>query len=421
MKSFRKLIISLITVIALILVVNPIGASAEWKQDSKGWWNKEGKSYSIGWKQIDSKWYYFNQDGYMVHDTIINGYKIGSDGAWVQNTSIQTIETTLNPKWESGGINLKSGVNADYKYCIRTKLFKVDKETILKIAGITKGKAICVFTYDYNGNMLSNIGYTDKPYILKSGINYRIVFGFSDGKIDASNVEETKQNILLLQPKYGQYGSSMNILGDSFTDATFQTQYTKYYEQIKNILGIKTINNYGQGGTCVTKGDVNNNSFIDRYNTMNKDADIVLVFGGTNDWGKHKKLGTINDTVNTTFYGAMNELCDNLNKNYSNKKIIFVTPIMRISPADGCVESLPANEQVNNLGLKLVDYVDAMIKVCKAKNIPVCDLYRTSGLNPINRQSNLYTTYYADGIHPNNKGYEIIGEEISEFIENQSK
>ena len=84
MKSIKQLIaIGVIT--SSILVLNPTVAHAEWKQDNQGWWNTKGSSYSTGWENINSKWYYFGQDGYMAHDTIIDGYNIGSDGAWIQN------------------------------------------------------------------------------------------------------------------------------------------------------------------------------------------------------------------------------------------------------------------------------------------------------------------------------------------------
>lgn len=53
--------ITLVTTAALF----PLGASAEWKQDSNGWWNTEGNSYSIGWKSINGAWYYFDSTGYM--------------------------------------------------------------------------------------------------------------------------------------------------------------------------------------------------------------------------------------------------------------------------------------------------------------------------------------------------------------------
>lgn len=70
-----------------VLGVTSISASAEWRQDSTGWWNAEGNSYSTGWKQIDGKWYYFNSNGYMAHDTIVDGYKIDNNGVWIQNNT----------------------------------------------------------------------------------------------------------------------------------------------------------------------------------------------------------------------------------------------------------------------------------------------------------------------------------------------
>jgi hypothetical protein len=87
MKKLKllKLIVSSL-VVASVVSLNPIGASAEWKQDSNGWWNTEGNSWSVGWRQIDGKWYYFGQDGYMVHDTVVNEYNIGSNGVWIQST-----------------------------------------------------------------------------------------------------------------------------------------------------------------------------------------------------------------------------------------------------------------------------------------------------------------------------------------------
>jgi len=71
-------------IVVSVLALNPTGASAEWNQDSNGWWNTEG---NVGWKEIDGKWYYFGQDGYMAHDTSVNGYTLGSDGAWIDTSN----------------------------------------------------------------------------------------------------------------------------------------------------------------------------------------------------------------------------------------------------------------------------------------------------------------------------------------------
>lgn len=90
MKKLIKVIASLLFVNSLF-ILKPIGACAEWKQDSNGWCNTEGSSQSIGWKEIDGKWYYFYDTGYMAHDTTVDGYTLGSDGSWIetaQNSSV---------------------------------------------------------------------------------------------------------------------------------------------------------------------------------------------------------------------------------------------------------------------------------------------------------------------------------------------
>ncbi len=73
--------------------VTPMVANAEWKSDSNGWWYTEGNSWATGWKQINGAWYYFYSDGYMAHDTTVEGYYLNSNGIWISN---QTNNTSAN-------------------------------------------------------------------------------------------------------------------------------------------------------------------------------------------------------------------------------------------------------------------------------------------------------------------------------------
>lgn len=97
--------VGILLAVASVLVANPIGVSAEWKQDNIGWWYSEGNSWSIGWKEINGKLYYFEQDGYMAHDTTIDGYKLGSDGTWIESTQIDPPQTSGDYKIGSGSFN----------------------------------------------------------------------------------------------------------------------------------------------------------------------------------------------------------------------------------------------------------------------------------------------------------------------------
>lgn len=65
----KEVIKKLIRVMGLTLVVtniNYVPASAKWIKDSKNNWNwLESNSKTTGWKEIDKKWYYFDEDGIM--------------------------------------------------------------------------------------------------------------------------------------------------------------------------------------------------------------------------------------------------------------------------------------------------------------------------------------------------------------------
>ncbi|OVE68270.1 cell wall-binding protein [Clostridium diolis] len=80
-------------VVASVLMLNPIGANAEWKQDKKGWWYSEGNSWATGWRVIDGSLYYFDTKGYMLGstpnefgDNVINSsgqfQNVTIEGAW---------------------------------------------------------------------------------------------------------------------------------------------------------------------------------------------------------------------------------------------------------------------------------------------------------------------------------------------------
>jgi len=55
-----------------------------WKSNSKGWWYEDAASWypSSQWLWIDGKCYYFGADGYMYTSRYVDGYWVGSDGAY---------------------------------------------------------------------------------------------------------------------------------------------------------------------------------------------------------------------------------------------------------------------------------------------------------------------------------------------------
>ena len=95
------------------------------------------------------------------------------------------------------------------------------------------------------------------------------------------------------------------FLGDSITEGVgVSCVENRYTDVFKKITDVGEIKNYGISATRIAKqhngsiyGEfVDKNSFCERYNEMDDDADIVVVFGGTNDYGHgDAPFGTKND------------------------------------------------------------------------------------------------------------------------------
>ncbi|EHJ00333.1 cell wall binding repeat-containing protein [Clostridium sp. DL-VIII] len=109
-KSKLTKVIAMSLIAASALGLNPIKASAEWKQNKTGWWFEEGDSWATGWERIDGKWYYFDSHGYMEHNKTVGGYYLDTNGAWINLT---TTSDGLKFDKSTGTIVGYSGSNTD--------------------------------------------------------------------------------------------------------------------------------------------------------------------------------------------------------------------------------------------------------------------------------------------------------------------
>ena len=214
-------------------------------------------------------------------------------------------------------------------------------------------------------------------------------------------------------------GKKINFLGDSITEGYGTTKV--YHDYLNEMLSLSACRNYGIGGSTIANGQ---NPMYSRALSMDIDADLVCVFGGTNDFanfncalGELCNKGENNERIaNTdcdTFYGALHTLCNNLINRYPDKKIVMFTPIHREVFAGQKTEFQP-----NNVGIYLYQYVNAVKEVAEWYSIPVCDLYSISGLQPNN--SNHKSLYFSpsDGLHPKAEGHEVLARVIYNFLKN---
>ena len=138
---------------------------------------------------------------------------------------------------------------------------------------------------------------------------------------------------------------------------------------------------------------------------MENDADVVVVFGGTNDFGHgNVPIGKFSDRVNTTYYGACHVLMQGLLEKYPASAIVFMTPLHRLSE----------DEPSMGNGLNLKRYVDIIKEVAEYYAIPVLDLYAISGIQP--RVDVMRERYCPDGLHPNGEGHKLIASRLASFL-----
>ena len=204
-------------------------------------------------------------------------------------------------------------------------------------------------------------------------------------------------------------GLTINFLGDSITEGRGTTGEDKVFHQIiKEKYGLKHAYNYGIGGTRIARQIVPSKvkprhdlTFELRSDIMDRNADAVVVFGGTNDFGHgDAPFGNVDSEDIYTFCGAVNSLINKLKRDFSNAKIIFMTPIHRIT------EMNPSNPD----GKILEDYVNAIRTICKKHSIPVIDLFEINPLDPADSK------LVPDGLHPSDAGHSIMAEVIAEEL-----
>lgn len=212
-------------------------------------------------------------------------------------------------------------------------------------------------------------------------------------------------------------GLKIVFLGDSITEGACASQKeNQYVELIASKTGA-VCKNFGIGGTRIARQnkksecEIFDQDFCSRYHEMDSDADIVVVFGGTNDYGHGDAIiGNPTDTTPNTFHGAVNYLMNALKCKYPASKIVFITPMHRIG------DTIPQGEVFKaEIAPVLSDYVEIIKESALKNNILLLDFYNDLGINPNNPADN--EQYFADGLHPNDSGHELIAEKIISFLE----
>lgn len=210
-------------------------------------------------------------------------------------------------------------------------------------------------------------------------------------------------------------GKTLLFLGDSITAGSgVSGKEETYWYRLGQKTGAACIG-YGVGGTRIAEQQQPDSfetlgNFCTRAQQMQKTADAIIVFGGTNDYGHgDAPLGTPQDRTPKTFYGALHTLILYLLNAYPTAQIVFLTPLHRVGESNRLY-----NERGMRLSGNLQAYVDIILAVCGEYGLPVLDLFRTSGLQP--NVPIIKETFVPDGLHPNAAGHRRLAERLESFL-----
>lgn len=211
-------------------------------------------------------------------------------------------------------------------------------------------------------------------------------------------------------------GKKVACLGDSITQKTENVR--KYYDFWKVYLSPDVVLDYGVAGSSISRKTGEwptwdtQVPFVERIKTIPKDIDVLTIFGGVNDWVADRTLGSLGDTEDTTFYGALDKMFKYATQNFQDKDIYVFTPLQNDwikRPAnDGTTDGR------NRSGKYLKEYVEAIKQVAEKYAIPVCDLYSTM-FYPF--AEGFTEKYMPDGLHPNESAHKLMANKMANFIE----
>ncbi|MBR2334788.1 MAG: SGNH/GDSL hydrolase family protein [Clostridia bacterium] len=211
-------------------------------------------------------------------------------------------------------------------------------------------------------------------------------------------------------------GLKINFLGDSITEGHGTSSPDKIYWALLGKETGATVRGYGIGGTRFAhqknpsvwpRHDLD---FIMRAETMDDDADVVVVFGGTNDYGHgDAPIGTPSDRDGNTFFGACHKLFSDLVNKYPSATIVVMTPLHRTgedNPRGDC------NKPHDYAPLST--YVKIIKDVAEYYSLPLLDLWSISGIQP--NVEAIRAKYCPDGLHPNDAGHVLIKNRLVGFL-----
>lgn len=233
-------------------------------------------------------------------------------------------------------------------------------------------------------------------------------------------------------------GKKVAILGDSISDSIRVGTKSCWWEVLSDSLGLQTIC-YAKNGWTIEGMQTQAQWMLDEEKKSGKKFDLILLFGGTNDFNSSLPLGefyTLERTKvsrdgktieslhrvlnfdNGTFSGRLNNLLSTLKRNCPDSRIVMLTPIHRGYAKFGDKNEQPEELWANKLDLFLDAYIEKMEQASRLWAVPLLDLNVQSELYPMSpAYDNFVNKADTDRLHPNTAGHKHMALTIQGYLE----
>lgn len=271
---------------------------------------------------------------------------------------------------------------------------------------------ILKFTYDYGsssesefsnpvfGNVFVATG------VQLTGVKVEVKEGFNNFQKIDERLDLIEEDIVLLKDAIYSTedtvllnGQNMADVGDSILDQNGMQPI------LITRLGIASNQSLSVSGKKIISGDAD--SIVNQIQNITNSPKLILIGGGTNDFGNNSPLGVYDSVDTTEFYGALNFILQYAIDNYPEAKILKLgLPFGDWQTVNGF-----AKGQVNNLGLTRYDYMFAERDACRRKGVVYVNQLELLNWNIYNIDEKT-----SDRIHPNSQGSVERAKLVSEFI-----
>lgn len=204
------------------------------------------------------------------------------------------------------------------------------------------------------------------------------------------------------------------IYGDSIS--TINHGEGGYEAILKKSLHLDEIYNYAVGSSGLSTVTPNNMvDIVSKEDNIPADADLILIWHGSNDWYWGTPIGGMGESNPDTFWGGIDYVISRLRKRLPMAKLVWVTPIYRYEAPYELSFAGEAYELSNCAERTMQDYYDTLEKASVRYGFPLIDMRRRCNIHQGNEDY-----YLEDRVHPNKNGYDVIGKVLVQEIEGMS-